>query len=202
MNEVNKCKILLSVLLFSLLSVFGNAQQYFVNEYAYYRLDDSVHFTFGQTGFCGSAPTGRGTYTKKGNKITFQFSPKITSPKITLTEYPTAKNTGDDFKIRIICKEDSVNSFPFVNLYYLDSMNKKIGSYTDVDGVCELKIKANNFSDTIFIRYPGIPNVDIPILSLSQIIEIILPFESPFEIHDKVEVFRIKGKDKLVPIDN
>ena len=119
-----------------------------------------------------------------------------------MTEYPIGKNIGDNFNLRIICKEDSVNSMPFVNLYYLDSMNKKIGSYTNIDGICEFKINPKNFGDTIFIRYPGIPNTDIPILPLSQKIEIILPFENPFEIHDKEEVYRIGRKNKLVPVKN
>lgn len=194
--------IFLTVFILIYNSTFSQSNQYIVNEYAYYQLDDSVHFRFLNIGFCGSAPTGKGTYKKEGNKITFQFSPKKSSPNITLTEYPTGKNTGDDFKLRIICLEDSVNSFPFVNLYYLDSMNKKIGNSTDIDGVCEFNIVASNFRDTIFIRYPGIPNTDIPILPLSQNIEIILPIESPFEIHDKVEVFRIGRKNKLEPISN
>jgi hypothetical protein len=195
------CKIFYFVVLFSFVTVFGNAQQYFVNEYSYYLIEDSVHFTFGQTGFCGSAQSGKGTYTKKGNKITFQFSPKV-SPKITLTEYPTGNNIGDDFKIRIICKEDSVKAMAFVNLYYLDSMKNKIGNHTDIDGTCEFKINPKNFGDTLFIRYPGLSNIDIPILSLSQIIEIILPFENPFEIHDKMETYRIGRKNKLIPISD
>jgi hypothetical protein len=196
------CKILFGALIFSFVPIHVKAQQYFNNDHAYYLLEDSVHFYYSYGGFCGTAPSGKGTYTKKGNKITFQFSPKKSSPNITLTEYPLGKNTGDDFKLKIICLEDSVNSFPFVNIYYLDSMNKKIGSSTNMDGICEFNIDAENFKDTIFIRYPGIANIDIPILPLSQNIEIILPFESPFEIHDKVEVFRIGRKNKLVPVKN
>lgn len=197
-----KFKILLSALLFSLVSVFGNAQQYFVNDHAYFNLEDSVHFSYRYGGFCGSAPSGKGTYKKEGNKITFQFSPKRSKPNFQITDNSAGYNDISNFKIRIICLEDSVNSFPYVNLYYLDSLNKKIAKYTDFDGICEFNINTNNFRDTVFVRCVGIPNFEIPVLPFSQTIEIILPAESPFEIHDKVEVFRIGRKNKLLPIEN
>jgi len=200
--KIVNCKIWFSVLLFSLVSVFSNAQKkYFVNEYAYYLLEDSVKFYYSYGGFCGSAPSGKGTYKKEGNKITFQFSPKKSSPNILLTDYPVGITDTSHFKLRIICLEDSINPYPFVNLFYLDSMNKKIGSYTNIDGICEFSIEKKNFGDTIFIRYPGIPHIEIPITSKSQTIEIILPNENPFEIHDKVEVFRIGRKNKLIAIE-
>lgn len=200
--KIEKCRIFFSTL-FILTSFSVHSQKrYFVDEYTYYQLNDSIHFTFGQTGFCGSAPSGKGTYKKTGNKITFQFSPSPSAPQIVLNEYPVGNNSSTHFKLKIICLEDSINSLPFVNLYYLDTLNKKIGNYADIDGVCELEIKKNNFQDTIFINYPGIPKMKIPILPFDQTIEILLPLESPFEIHDVLKSYRVGRKNKLIPLEN
>lgn len=194
--------IFFNVLILICNSVISQNNQYFVDEYTYYQLNDSIHFTFGQTGFCGSAPTGHGTYQKEGKIITFKFSSGISTPNIILADYPLGKNNVEKFKVRIICLEDSVNSFPFVSLYYLDSLNNKKGNYTDIDGVCEFEIEKNNFKDTIFIRYPGIPKIEIPVLPYNQTLEIILPIVYPFEIHDATKIYRIGRKNKLILLED
>ena len=135
----------LFIISFLLFSHYGFSQEkYYLDEYQYYELLDSVNFRYGQDGWCGSAASGKGKYKIKKNKIYFTFSSEPTPLKnVTITPL---KNSTSEILVNIIIYEDSLkNPLPFVNVYYEDTMGYKIGTSTDINGIANLKIDNQNF---------------------------------------------------------